>query len=92
MIKVAVDIVKKHLEEYHPDEEFNIFDYGGKEFTFHSRTRWNVKVVLGLVDNKILFDIQRQVKKKKILEGQLRLIGGMKYTEVWDYYGYGRNI
>lgn len=92
MIDVAVDIVKKHLEEYHSDEEFNMFDYGGKEFTFHSRTRWHVRVILGLVDNKILFYMSNQIKKKKILEGQLRLIGGMKYSEKWDYYGYDRNI
>ena len=84
MIDVAIDIIKKHLEEYYPNEEFNMFDYGGKEFTFHSHTRWHVRIVVGLIDNEILFGMSNQVRKKRILEGQLRLIGAMKYSEKWN--------
>lgn len=92
MIEVAVDIVKKHLEEYHSDEDFKLLTYANKDYTFYSSKRWHARIVLGLVDNEILFSISNQIRKKKILEGQLRLIGGMKYSEKWDYYGYDRNI
>ena len=91
MIDVAVDIVKKHLEEYYPNEDFSLRNYA-KEYIFYSDKNQNVKVIVGLVDNEVLFDMHNSVKKKKILEKQLRLIGCRKYSERWNYFGYDRNI
>lgn len=84
MIDVAVDIVKKHLEEYYPDEDFKLLTYANKDYTFYSSTRWHARIVLGLVDNEILFGISNQIRKKKILEGQLRLIGAIRYSDKWN--------
>lgn len=83
MIDAAVDIVKNHLDENYPDGKFDIVIFG-KEYDFYSNEFWNVKIVmLMLADNEILFDIHNSVRKKKILEKQLRLIGAMKYSEKW---------
>ena len=92
MINVAVDIVKKHIEDYYSDEEFKLLTYGNKDYTFYNTGNWSTRIVLGLIDNEILFGISNRVRKKKILEGQLRLIGAIKYSEKWDCYGYDRNI
>lgn len=82
MIDVAIEIVKKHIEEYYPNEGFNMANYS-KEYTFYSSRNWNIRIVLGLVNNEILFGMSNLVRKKKILEKQLRLIGAMKYSEKW---------
>ena len=83
MIDVAIEIVKKHLEEYYPDGNFDIVIFG-KEYDFYCNQFWNVRiVVLGLVDDEVLFDIHNRMRKKKILEKQLRLIGARKYSDKW---------
>lgn len=83
MIDVAVDIIKNHLEEYYPNEEFNISDYA-KEYIFYNVRDWRTRIVLGLVDNEILFGMSNRVRKKSIQEKQLRLIGAKKYSDKWN--------
>lgn len=90
MIDVAIDIVKKHLDEYHSDTGFNTFtSANGKGMLFYNANNWHARIALELVDDdELTFYIGNQIRKKRILEGQLKLIGGINYSDRWDCYGF----
>lgn len=92
MIDIAIDIVKKHLDEYYPNVKFNAFtSANGKGYLFFHVSNWGVRVALELTDedsDEVTFSISNRVRKKKILEGQLKLIGCVDYSDRWDCYGF----